>query len=93
MGIWETFERDSADVHEVARMFVSLSLEVQAEGKEENQSNLAGVRVVERTPMFVAWFLACSKMLKMIEWSKINKSHSAGEQTKVLRFVAWLTRV
>ena len=88
----ETFERDSADVHEGAPRFVPLSLEVRAEGEEENQSNLAGVQVEVRTPRFVAWFLACSKMLKMIEWSKIDKSNSAGDQMKVPRFVAWSSR-
>jgi len=92
MGVSETFERDSADVHEGAPRFVSLSLEVCAKGKEENQSNLAGVRDEVWTPRFVAWFLACSKMMKMIEWSKINESNSAGDQMKVPRFVAWLSK-
>ena len=83
----ETFERDSADVHKGTPRFVSLSLEVQAKGEEENQSNLAGVRVV-RTPRFVAWFLACLKKEMMIEWPKIAKRHSAGGQMKAPRFVA-----
>ena len=58
MGMSETFERDLADVHEGAPRFVLLSLEVRAEGKEENQSNLAGVQVEVRALRFVA----CSKI-------------------------------
>ena len=89
----ETFKRDSADVHKGAPRFVSLLLKVRAEGEEENQSNSAGVRVEVRTPRFVAWFLACSKMLKMIEWSKINESNLVGDQMKVPRFVVWPLRI
>jgi hypothetical protein len=68
-------------------------LEIRAEDKEENQSNLAGVRVEVKTPRFVAWFLACSKIEVMIEWPKIDERHSAGGQMKALRFVAWLLRI
>ena len=72
MGMSEIVERDSADVHEGAPRFVSLSLEVRAEGEvgflvkgeEENESYLV-----------VAWsFVGLSD----VEGSKVDESKVSG---------------
>ena len=77
MGMSETFKRDSADVHKGAPRFVSLSLEVRAEGEvgflvegeEEKESYLV---------------VACSFVgLLDVEGSKVDESNVSGGCARV----------
>ena len=77
MGMLEIVERDSADVHEGAPRFVSLSLEVRAEGEVgvlvegegENESYLV-----------VAWLFVG---LLDVEGSKVDESDVPGGCARV----------
>ena len=88
----EIVERDSADVHEGAPRFVSLSLEVQAEGevgflvkgKGGNLSNKSDVLM--DTPRLVLRSFGC---LLVLEESKIEGyGVDSGDQMEVLSVVA-----